>query len=270
MLYLTGVINEHTDSWKNYHDSTLPLGVLIQPLTASYIERASAYGWVGIDNGCFSEVGRRKFKLHSYFDMIVQTIDKVGSDCVLFSTAPDVPFDWQATLAKSLPVLPQIRKLHPYAMAAIVAQNGATIDNTPWDEFDCLFIGGDDEFKLGPDAMALTKEAKRRKKWVHMGRVNSLKRMLIAQRWGVDSADGTYLLYTDPEEGTNDIVGWLRELWKRARCRHCHVPNPHCLCTGAAERLEREQIQALHDLPEFCHPEEARRIIHNQISCLTC
>ena len=70
-----------------------------------------------------------------------------------------------------------------------------TPDDIPWDEFDCLFIGGDDAFKESGLIRRTCREAKRRHKWVHMGRVNSLRRMLIALDFGVDSVDGTYLLH---------------------------------------------------------------------------
>ena len=64
-----------------------------------------------------------------------------------------------------------------------------------------LFIGGTDEFKLGPDAEAIGREAKDRGKWLHMGRVNSIKRLRIAKRMGCDSVDGTYLSF-GPDKNT--------------------------------------------------------------------
>ena len=74
---------------------------------------------------------------------------------------------------------------------SFVLQNGATIDNVPWDQLDVVFIGGCTSWKLGIEAEAIVREAKRRGKWVHMGRVNSLKRMRYAAGIGVDSCDGT-------------------------------------------------------------------------------
>ena len=65
----------------------------------------------------------------------------------------------------------------------------------PWDDFDALFIGGTTDWKLGDGAAQLVREAKRRGKWVHMGRVNSLRRMIYAESIGCDSADGTMLKY---------------------------------------------------------------------------
>jgi hypothetical protein len=61
-----------------------------------------------------------------------------------------------------------------------------------WHRLDALFIGGSTEWKLGPAAAALASEAKRRGKWVHMGRVNTKRRVRYAASLGcIDSIDGT-------------------------------------------------------------------------------
>lgn len=51
-IYLTGYIDEHTDSWKQYHDDFLPIGMIVQPKThrEGYLGRAGLYKWVAIDN----------------------------------------------------------------------------------------------------------------------------------------------------------------------------------------------------------------------------
>lgn len=58
-------------------------------------------------------------------------------------------------------------------------------------EFDAVFIGGSTEWKLGAEAEWLTRWAKRKGKWVHMGRVNSACRLRYAASIGCDSVDGT-------------------------------------------------------------------------------
>lgn len=61
-----------------------------------------------------------------------------------------------------------------------------------WGCVDALFIGcATDEEKLGPRVREFVAEAKRRGKWVHMGRVNSKRRMDYARAIGCDSVDGT-------------------------------------------------------------------------------
>jgi hypothetical protein len=74
---------------------------------------------------------------------------------------------------------------------------------------DVLFIGGDTEWKLGPVASDLAAQAKRRGKWVHMGRVNSEKRLRYADAIGCDSADGTYLTF-GPDVNLPKTLAWLR------------------------------------------------------------
>lgn len=130
------------------------------------------------------------------------------ADRCLFATAPDVVGDAKATLELSLPLLPRIRALgYP---AALVAQDGLTADQVPWDEIDALFIGGTTTWKLSEVAYGLIAEAKRRGKWTHMGRVNSWQRFRAAAAVGCDSADGTYLRF-DP---TQKRLGWRRiETW---------------------------------------------------------
>lgn len=132
----------------------------------------------------------------------------LAADC-RFVVAPDVVADAEATLALSSPMLPRIRALG--FPVALVAQDGLEDLNVPWDAFDCLFIGGSTEWKLGPDAQALAAEAKRRGKWVHMGRCNSRQRLQYAAAIGCDSVDGTYLAF-GPDRNLPTLLSWLREL----------------------------------------------------------
>lgn len=125
----------------------------------------------------------------------------------LFAVAPDVVGDAAATLAESLPWLPEIRALgYP---SAFVAQDGLEALPIPWDSFDVLFIGGTTEWKLGPHARHLAYVAKRRGKWVHMGRVNSERRFKYAAAIGCDSADGTFLAF-GPDVNLPRLMAWLR------------------------------------------------------------
>lgn len=126
-------------------------------------------GWTwAADNGCFN--ARTYVGDFRWFTWLADNADKAHR--CLFAVAPDVVGDHDATLARSTPWLPRIRALgYP---AAFVAQNGATVDNVPWDAFDVLFIGGDTAWKLGPQAQSLAYYAKGVGKRVHMGRVNLL------------------------------------------------------------------------------------------------
>ena len=117
--------------------------------------------------------------------------------------------DAAATLTRSAPWLSRIRGLG--FPVAYVAQDGLPESSVPWDDIDALFIGGSTEFKLGPVAADAVAEAKQRGKWVHMGRVNSRKRLRYAASIGCDSADGTYLVFA-PEKNLSNMLRWLDEI----------------------------------------------------------
>lgn len=123
-----------------------------------------------------------------------------------FAVAPDVVADHEATLARSLPILAPIRALG--LPVAFVAQNGASVETMPWNEFDALFIGGDTAWKLGAEARALITEARGRGLWAHMGRVNSLGRLQRAADSGCDSADGTYVAF-GPDTNLPKVLDWV-------------------------------------------------------------
>lgn len=126
-----------------------------------------------------------------------------------FAVAPDVVADAAATSARSRPWLPRIRDLG--VPAAFVVQNGQESLPVPWDEFDVMFIGGSTEWKIGPAAAALASSARARGKRVHMGRVNSLRRLRYAEAIGCDSADGTFITY-GPDVNLPRALGWLTEV----------------------------------------------------------
>ena len=214
--YLSGVRHPELDAYAvsgGEYGVRPPLGVLVQPLTAAYLRDAHRYyDYCGIDNGCFTEAGRARFTLRGYERLVRTALDRYGPD-LLFATAPDVPLDWAATLRASLPTLGTIRRWG--CPAALVWQDGATVANVPWDAFDVAFIGGSTGWKLGPVAARLTAEARRRGKLVHMGRVNSTRRMLVARRFGCDTADGTFLKHemakgVGATEAVCRMGDWLR------------------------------------------------------------
>jgi hypothetical protein len=125
----------------------------------------------------------------------------------LFATAPDVVGDHLATLQLSVPMFAPIRKAgYP---VAFVAQNG--FDDAPWELFDALFIGGDDVFKLGSQVPGIVREAKRQRKWVHMGRVNSYMRLRLASVIGCDSADGNHIAFK-PDKYTPEVAQWVERI----------------------------------------------------------
>lgn len=89
--------------------------------------------------------------------------------------------------------------------AAYVAQNGIRfLPSGP----KALFVGGDDAFKLGPEGRKVVALAHRLGWWVHMGRVNSLRRLRYAADLGCHSVDGTYLAF-GPNQNLPRLLAWL-------------------------------------------------------------
>jgi hypothetical protein len=162
--------------------------------------------WWAADNGKF---GKGWPGTEAWFAWLTATAQRYGAERCVFAVAPDVPFDAAGTLTESLPRLPRIRALG--LPAAFAAQNGCDLLGLPWDDFDVLFIGGDTAWKIGPVAQRLTAEAKSCGKGVHMGRVNSRRRLGTAEWFGCDSADGTYLAF-GPDENLPKLLGWIGDL----------------------------------------------------------
>jgi hypothetical protein len=162
--------------------------------------------WAG-DTGCYSKKG------YPGDDKWIAWLEKLipWQDHCLFATAPDV-FDPDlgdgmglVSLERSRPWLPMIRQLgYP---AALVAQNGLTPEDVPWDEIDALFIGGTTEWKLSAAANRLAIAAKEHGKHVHMGRVNSAIRWQVAEVFGCDTVDGTFIAF-GPDKNLARLADW--------------------------------------------------------------
>jgi hypothetical protein len=130
-------------------------------------------------------------------------------DC-MFAVAPDTPLDAAATLELSLPWLERIRELD--IPAAFAAQDGSERPGMiPWDAFDVLFLGGGTAWKTGPHAARLAGEALARGKRLHMGRVNTRRRLGLASWIGCHSADGTCLAKA-PDINLGKLLAWLEDL----------------------------------------------------------
>jgi hypothetical protein len=177
------------------------LGAIATPAQPNRIE--PGWDWVA-DNGCF---GKGYPGDVEYLRWLAERQSLAGT--CRFATAPDVVGDAKATLKRSAPFMPVIRALG--FPVALVGQDGLEDLPVPWDEFDVFFIGGSTEWKLSPAAAGLASEARARGKKVHMGRVNSRKRLRYADAIECDSADGTFLVF-GPDVNLPKLLGWLGEL----------------------------------------------------------
>ena len=201
MLYLS--VPPDASRWRSMAEAGI--GVMMTPKSGMSLGRTLAYPRWGADNDCFSP--KRIFSLDRYLAWLDHMAP--ARDHCLFATAPDVVGDAAATLARSLPVLPELRQ-RGYR-AALVAQDGLEALPVPWDEFDALFIGGTTAWKLSEAAYGLAREAQTRGKWTHQGRCNSWRRLRAAAVSGIDSADGTMLAF-GPDKRLPQLIGWLATL----------------------------------------------------------
>lgn len=155
------------------------LGVLCSPRCV-YGDDIQTWPWAA-DNDAYS-----KWDEGRYRDMLERIRPRTGC---LFVTAPDVVGDAAQTLYR----FRAWRDILGDLPVALVAQDGLERYGVPWDEISALFIGGTTGFKMSESAGHLVREAKDRGKWVHMGRVNSHRRLRYAKALGCDSIDGTQL-----------------------------------------------------------------------------
>lgn len=214
MIYLSGVTSDRDEPAL----IAAGMGLMLGPHN-SYHLRADRYPYFAADNGCFADKWVE--------DIHLAWLDRLPRERCLFAVAPDVYPDAQATLERSLEYFDLLREMG--FPVALVAQDHAEKLELPWDDFDCLMIGGekkDDarkEWKLSIEAEGLVHEARSKGKWVHMGRVNSITRMARARSMGCHSADGTFIKYrrrkrkgeTDERDGRGAIeigqwLAWLR------------------------------------------------------------
>lgn len=199
--YLTGVSTPIVRPVARKHN----LGLLLTPDT-HYEKQVDDYPFWAADNACFNHPER--FVVTDYLRWLSRFPVAQRARC-LFATAPDVVGNAAATLERSLPVLPLLRSLgYP---AALVAQDGLELLPVPWGRFDVLFIGGTTEWKLSAAAQQLAAQARQRGKRVHMGRVNSFKRLKLADDFGCDTVDGTFLKF-GPTQNLSRLLAWFDKL----------------------------------------------------------
>ncbi len=156
------------------------LGVLSSPRCVYRDAHDKGFRWAA-DNDAYLAWDEDKF---------VRMLDTItGIPGCLFVVAPDVVGDAKATLDRFYEW--KYRLEGTRQPRAFVAQDGIENVGVPWAHIHALFIGGTTEFKMGPVAAGIAREARRNRKWLHMGRVNTRKRIRYAKSLGCDSIDGT-------------------------------------------------------------------------------
>lgn len=189
MVYLSGCVRA---------DLPAGVGVMLTPAMGNKVPDNRLYA---TDTGCFNTP-----EAHDD-DAYLAWLSKRVSDRCLFATAPDRFGDGDATLHVALPLLPRIRALG--VRAALVLQPGVV--DLPWDEFDCLFLGGPDAWQQNSEAHRLVYAAQERGKWTHRGRVNSEARLMASKAMGFDSCDGTYIAF-GPDVNGPRVARWVERV----------------------------------------------------------
>jgi len=130
-----------------------------------------------LDNGCFARFER---------DAWLRMVEEAYEDQPLFMTLPDIV----GNAVRTGELFDQWWPRCNGTRLAIVLQDGIEHVRIPWDRIYCVFIGGSDNFKYSNQALAAARTAKILGKWVHVGRVNTPKRV---HNWlGLaDSIDGS-------------------------------------------------------------------------------
>lgn len=196
-LFLSGA----TSTLRRYPDRDR-LGVLLVPASGNTPRTALDLGlpWAA-DNAAFSG-----FDPAAFCGLLARIGGRPGCR---FVACPDVVGNAGATFDLFRVWAPVLRAVG--VPVALVAQDGLDEFGVPWDEIDALFVGGSTDWKLGRAAASLTREAKARGLWVHMGRVNTRFRVRYAHGLGCDSIDGSGFSRW-PDQRVPAALRWLAEL----------------------------------------------------------
>lgn len=200
MIYLSGQTRQFFEHGPKYFgcmfNSVQRTGRQIEALRA-------AVKWM-LDNGAFT--GKWSFR-QWLFEM--NAFLPYTKNC-LGVIVPDVKENWRRTLEQFYSLHCMVER-RGYKVA-FATQDGQPVDEVPWDKLDTLFIGGSNAHKRGIEAERLALEAKRRGKWVHVGRVNSGSSIVKYWPWA-DSFDGTTFT-KHPTQQVKSIVKGLTLLQK--------------------------------------------------------
>ena len=178
------VVDDILDQYPNFTEF---LGWLPTPRTRLSFDRIAALGLpIGVDNACYNGFDESLFtqcvnRINCEIEWLVVP-DKVG-DCDWTRRSFD---EWAPRLGE-----------YPLGF---VLQDGQKAEEVPWEDIECVFIGGTTEWKFSDSVKQMSDIARERGKWLHLGRVNSQKRLRYAYSLKCDSVDGTgYSKYSKSE-----------------------------------------------------------------------
>ena len=135
----------------------------------------------GADNDCYNSFNQIKY------EQMLSRLPRINT--MKYLTMPDVLGDSEKTLTFFDEWYSKLK--NEKLPITLVLQDGCKVKDVPFDKIKSVFVGGTTEYKLSEDVRNIINIAKQKKKWIHMGRVNSNKRIKYAQSIGVDSFDGS-------------------------------------------------------------------------------
>ena len=132
---------------------------------------------IGVDNSAFTYFDEKKY---------LSLVSRISGN-VQWLTMPDVVADAKTTTQ----LFNEWKERITDIPLAYVGQDGCEDIDIPWTDIRCFFIGGSTEWKLSQTTATLVAHAQQLGKLIHMGRVNSQKRLRYAHWLGCDSVDGS-------------------------------------------------------------------------------
>jgi hypothetical protein len=144
MRYLSGALYPLVMRWEHG-------GIMYTPEMRNALDLNDVV-WAA-DNGCYTAGDR--FIPGKWLHFLERWS---GHGHCQFAVLPDVPFNMDATIARSMPYANDVRaRGYPIGLAI---QNGAHPQRLPWDDIDAVFIAGDVPFKTSSVAWQVCREAK--------------------------------------------------------------------------------------------------------------
>lgn len=190
------LINRSPKYFENYKH--LPFGTLLTPSQSINPDDITEYTYA-LDNEAFVGFSEAKFRF---------MLEKYRNTNPIFIAVPDVVANHNKTISSFYKWKDEIES-YGYPLA-FVCQNGMKPRDIP-EEASAIFIGGDNDFKFGSTAIDIIDEAKQKGLWVHIGRINSKKRIRFAKSVNADSFDGSqYARF--PEQKAIPHLIYLKEL----------------------------------------------------------
>jgi len=168
-----------------YRKTDLKFLQLRTPLTG-YKKDGLGFIQYGLDNGSFTDFNPKKFEQMAHKA-------KTDNQC-LWIALPDVVGDHESTMILYHHWLERLDLDGETKKRCFVLQDGCNLEKhqnePPWDILEAVFVGGTDYYKSSRRCYEVVEKAQKLGKWVHVGRVNTPKRICY---WYdiADSFDGS-------------------------------------------------------------------------------